>query len=197
MPTMNRYQNFAELAAAEREDTDYRIELLNRASPYTVMAIHGGKIEPGTSAVARAVAGDDLNLYLFEGLKESGNFRDLHISSHEFDEPRALDLVGASRACITIHGFKERERNWVALGGHNDGLRGKIFAALIKTGLIEQDVENPTGRLPGVDPENIVNRCADGGVQIEISYRLRRLLGMYPKHLKHFAEAIRHAIQET
>ena len=194
---MNRYQNYAELSAHEREGFDYRIELLNRNSPFTVVGIHGGKIEYGTSLITRAVAGDDLNCYLFEGLKETGNFKDLHISSTEFDEPQAVELVAASRACISIHGFKEREKNWVGMGGVNQKLRSAIFDQLLLTNLIDQVEENPLGRLPGIDAANIVNRCIEGGVQIEISYRLRRLLGIYPEHLKRFAEAIRHAIHNS
>lgn len=194
MSIVNRYESFAELSAHERENFDFCIEVENRSSPFTIMAIHGGKIEYGTSTVARAIAGSDLNLYLFEGLKEVGNFKDLHISSTQFDEPQAMELTTNSKVCVTIHGFKEREKNLVAIGGLNTKFRKRIFDEILKTGLIEQTEENPIGRLPGLDPANIVNRCIDGGVQIEISYRLRRLLGMYPQHLKTFSEAVRNGI---
>jgi len=197
MSVVNRYQSYAELAASEREGFDYRIEMENRSSPHTVLAIHGGKIEPGTSAIARAIAGEDFNLYLFEGLKEEGNFKDLHVSSAQFDEPQALEMVRQSRVCIAVHGFKERGKSWVAMGGLNTRYKQRIFARLKDTGLIEQDEENPIGRLPGVDPDNIVNRCIEGGVQLEISYRLRRFLGLNPKHLKTFAEAVRNGIRDV
>lgn len=192
----NRYANFEQLRASERADVDYRIEMENRASPFSVLAIHGGKIEYGTSIIARAVAGVEFNLYLFEGLKEKGNFTDLHISSHEFDEPMAVAMAAGSRACVTIHGFKERERNWLGLGGRNERLRALVFEKALATGLLEQDSENPSGKFPGLDPMNIVNRCAEGGVQIEISYRLRKLLCLYPHHLQRFAKAVHDALRE-
>jgi phage replication-related protein YjqB (UPF0714/DUF867 family) len=38
-----------------------------------ILAPHGGGIEPGTSELAEAVAGEGLSFYAFEGLKRSGN----------------------------------------------------------------------------------------------------------------------------
>ncbi len=192
----NRYQSFHELHQNERADIDYRIEMENRGSLFSVMAIHGGKIEYGTSVITRAVAGQEFNLYLFEGLKEKNNFTDLHVSSHQFDEPMAVAMAAGSKSCITIHGFKERKHNWVGMGGANAVLKDLIFDSLLATKLLDQDVPNPSGKFPGTDPQNIVNRCMDGGVQIEISYRLRKFLCLYPKHLKRFAEAIQDAIHK-
>jgi phage replication-related protein YjqB (UPF0714/DUF867 family) len=54
-------------------------------SDVCIIAPHGGKIEKWTSEIATALAGDDYNLYLFEGLKRAKN-RDLHITSSRFDE---------------------------------------------------------------------------------------------------------------
>lgn len=193
---MNRYQSFHELHQSERADIDFRIEMENRASLFSIMAIHGGKIEYGTSVITRAVAGEEFNLYLFEGLKEKGNFSDLHISSTQFDEPMALAMAAGSKSCVTIHGFKERKHNWVGMGGLNERLKDLIFAKLVKTDLLDQEEPNPSGKFPGTDPQNIVNRCIEGGVQIEISYRLRKLLCLYPKHLQRFAKAVQDAIHE-
>lgn len=192
----NRYQNFHELHTHEKADVDFRIEMENRASPYSIIAIHGGKIEYGTSVITRAVAGAEFNYYLFEGLKEKGNFSDLHISSHQFDEPMALAMASGSKACVTIHGFKERAQNWVGLGGLNEPLKALIFKNLLATQLLEQTDSNPSGKFPGTDPQNIVNRGQEGGVQIEISYRLRKLLCLYPQHLQRFAKAVQDALHE-
>ncbi|MGE4132001.1 MAG: poly-gamma-glutamate hydrolase family protein [Bdellovibrionales bacterium] len=190
------YQNFAELAATEREDLDYRILVNKRDSECSVLAIHGGKIEYQTSAIAAQIAGQRHSLYKFEGIKESGNFTNLHLSSHLFDEPKAVALVESCRICVTVHGFKERERNWVALGGLNDRLKDLIFVNLKETGLISQTEPNPTGRFPGLDPLNIVNRSQEKGVQIEISYRLRKQLGLIPTQMQIFGQAVRNAISE-
>jgi phage replication-related protein YjqB (UPF0714/DUF867 family) len=38
-----------------------------------VIAPHGGGIDQYTSDIARAIAGAEFNLYLFEGISRSGN----------------------------------------------------------------------------------------------------------------------------
>lgn len=45
----------------------------------------------------------DLSFYAFEALK-IGSHGDLHITSHRFIEPKAIDLVGKSRTAVAIHG---------------------------------------------------------------------------------------------
>ena len=91
---MDRYSSFEQLARHEREDVDYCITIARRpSSTILILAPHGGAIESQTSEIARTVAGDDFNLYLFEGIKPSGNYKALHITSHCFDEPRLLSLL--------------------------------------------------------------------------------------------------------
>lgn len=68
-----RYRNFADLAAHEKENLDFRVRSDERHGAATVIAPHGGGIEPGTSELAQAIAGDDLSFYAFEGLKKNGN----------------------------------------------------------------------------------------------------------------------------
>jgi phage replication-related protein YjqB (UPF0714/DUF867 family) len=51
-----------------------------------IIAPHGGKIEPGTSEIAAAIAGDDYSLYRFQGLRDRPR-EELHITSAKFDEP--------------------------------------------------------------------------------------------------------------
>src|ERR1019366_7404121 len=77
---MTEYPNFAALKQAEREGEDFDIVCRPRRSPVAVIAPHGGEIEPGTSEIAAAIAGDEFNLYCFEGCKPSGNIG-LHITS--------------------------------------------------------------------------------------------------------------------
>jgi phage replication-related protein YjqB (UPF0714/DUF867 family) len=62
----DKYFTFAELAAGE-DPSAYRIVSMPRGSAVAIIAPHGGNIEPGTSELARAVAGQELSLYLFEG----------------------------------------------------------------------------------------------------------------------------------
>ena len=52
----DKYRTFAELAANESPES-YRIVTTDRGSQVAVAALHGGAIEPGTSEIARAIAG--------------------------------------------------------------------------------------------------------------------------------------------
>jgi hypothetical protein len=68
----DRYARFAALAAEETLGVHYRIRLADRGTPFVVLAPHGGKIEPGTSQIAAAIARDDDSLYGFEGALSVG-----------------------------------------------------------------------------------------------------------------------------
>src|SRR5262245_9120458 len=97
----DRYHSFEELVSAEPPRA-YRIVTCDRDSIVTIVAPHGGKIEPGTSEIANALAAGIYNVYLFEGLRPGS--RELHITSHHFDEPQCVKLVGKSDVVIAIHG---------------------------------------------------------------------------------------------
>jgi phage replication-related protein YjqB (UPF0714/DUF867 family) len=85
---MDTYRNFIELSKKEVDGVDFRVVILGQPTASTVVvAPHGGGIEPGTSQVAQAIADDNFNLALFEGIKASGNSI-LHITSTNFDEPQ-------------------------------------------------------------------------------------------------------------
>ena len=45
----DKYRDYADLAAHEKEGADYRITVLRRPSPIAVIAPHGGGIEPQTA----------------------------------------------------------------------------------------------------------------------------------------------------
>lgn len=70
---MVAYRNYSDLCRIEREGLDYRIRWRKAGRPYCVMAPHGGGIEPGTSEISDAIAGDEHSFYAFEGLKVHGN----------------------------------------------------------------------------------------------------------------------------
>jgi phage replication-related protein YjqB (UPF0714/DUF867 family) len=190
----DRYPNFAALSKAEREDRDFRITLVDHGPKLAVLAIHGGRIEPGTSEVARAIAGADASLYLFEGIKGKAN-HDLHITSARFDEPRGRALAGHASACVSVHGMKDPaagNKLAVCLGGGAEALVRKTGAAL-RARLPKLDVREFCPDLDGQAPANIVNACATG-VQLELSRSLRDALGADPKLLSEFAAAVRGAL---
>src|SRR5512143_1621980 len=99
---IDRYSNYAELAANETEGTDFEVIALkqNKAST-AIIAPHAGGIEPKTGFIARSIAGTDYSLYCFRGLKSNGNHA-LHIASHKFDEPRCLKLIADHKNVISI-----------------------------------------------------------------------------------------------
>lgn len=101
----DNYKGFKDLANAQVEGTDYRIQVrVNAGSSMAVIAPHGGGIEQYTSDIARGIAGADFNLYLFEGIRRAGSYAALHLTSHKFDEPRCLALLSNCDHVVAIHG---------------------------------------------------------------------------------------------
>jgi phage replication-related protein YjqB (UPF0714/DUF867 family) len=164
---------FDDLARRYVEGIDYAVHILCRErSGVAVIAPHGGRIEGRTSEVARLIAGDEHRLYLFEGLRTTGdNFDCLHLASHRFDEPRALDLISSCDIVVSVHGYAGPGPD-VLLGGLNERLKQELAQALAKIGL---SCVTDGHRFPGKDPRNICNRGRSGeGAQLELSEELRR-----------------------
>lgn len=163
---MDLYRNFLELDGSE---TEFRIESVDRASEVTVIAPHGGNIEPNTCEIATLIAADDYNLFCFNGHKSSNN-RDLHITSHRFDHHQAVDLIGRAAMVIAIHGCMVH-KPVAYLGGLDSELIQEIDYQL---SLHQIASERENRRFRGVHPDNICNRGkGNGGVQLEISRGLR------------------------
>src|SRR3569833_305770 len=128
----DKYTNFTELKRAEPASA-YRIRRSLRPSKVLIIAPHGGRIEPGTSQIAVLIAGETYNLYRFEGLKPRGQNKTLHITSHRFDERKALRLAQKCSIVLGIHGCK----GWrsIYVGGRNKQLRADLAATLASAGL--------------------------------------------------------------
>jgi phage replication-related protein YjqB (UPF0714/DUF867 family) len=167
----DRYNNFAHLAAHEKEGIDYTITVVRRpSSTIAVIAPHGGKIEVRTADIARAIAGDEFNLYLFEGIKTSDNYATLHITSHRFDEPSCLALIRECSFVVAIHGCTGNDER-ILLGGLDVELKAHIAEALWQARL---RVETDSHTFGAADQNNICNQGQTGkGVQIELSRPLR------------------------
>jgi phage replication-related protein YjqB (UPF0714/DUF867 family) len=164
---------YDDLARCFTEGIDYSVHVINRErSRVAVIAPHGGRIEGRTSEIARLIAGDDHHLYLFEGLRTTGdNFDRLHLASHRFDEPRALDLISRCDTVVAVHGYAADGPD-VLLGGLNERLKRETARALVKFGF---SCQADGHRFPGIDPRNICNRGRSGeGVQLELSEKLRK-----------------------
>jgi phage replication-related protein YjqB (UPF0714/DUF867 family) len=164
---------YDDLARNYIENVDYAVRVTKREqSRVAVLAPHGGRIEGRTSEIARLIAGDDHSLYLFEGLRPTGdNFDCLHLASRYFDEPRALDLIADRDVVIAVHGYASAGPD-VLLGGLNEGLKRDIAQVLAEAGISYQMEGH---RFPGTQPRNICNRGRSGaGVQLELGEGLRK-----------------------
>ena len=178
MSLQDRYRGFAELALETQEGRDYQRVVERRGGEIAIVAPHGGGIEPGTSEIARAlagreiaraVAGREFGLYCFEGLRPEGN-DELHIASHRFDEPTAVRLVARARVVVAVHGCVGAHEA-VYVGGLDRHLREWLIAVLRQAGF---EAERATGDLAGCYASNICNRGRSGrGVQLEITEGLR------------------------
>jgi phage replication-related protein YjqB (UPF0714/DUF867 family) len=158
------------------------------------MAPHGGWIEPFTAELARAVAGNDMSFYAFQGLKDQGNSR-LHLTSHRFDEPLAIQAVSSASWVLAIHGERSSDESFVMVGGLWEGFRERMVATFDAAGI---RVEEPRDGLGGVNPENICNRGASGtGGQLELSEGLRKTLRGNPATLQRFVEMVRGVLADA
>ncbi len=190
---VDSYANFAALSAHESEGVDYRIVVSGREGFYAVMAPHGGGIEAGTSQIATAIAGHEVPLYLFEGMKPDGNAV-LHVTSENFDEPLALGLAAQVDRIVAVHGRKDLQggRNDVAtvwVGGRDLRRKQAVVDALRRAGF---EATVATGTMKGLHPMNICNRgCSGEGVQLEIPLSLRKILLADRAKLARFAGAVR------
>lgn len=166
----DKYGCFVELARSESADMFEIVERFGTMRHISIIAPHGGRIEPGTSQIARAIAGDLFNAYCFEGKRPRFNDH-LHITSTNFDEPKALSMAGASEYIVTVHGCRDRSRH-VYLGGLDFELIEAAERNLKQQGFFVGAHSNP--RLQGKSRSNICNRGRRGvGLQLEIARDLR------------------------
>lgn len=203
------YESNTDLYSQTTEGTDFarrfkRHEMVDTdraASPAprltTVMAIHGGGIEPGTSELCLGIAGylphtleprtPDAALHdywMLEGIRPSGAVpgnRDLHVTATNNDDPVARSMAAASANVLSLHGCTATQAGLpagtkgVVVGGANGRLRYLLAENLERAGfLIAPDTEKLNGDLP----ENICNRTltGEGGGQLEMTYELRQSL---------------------
>jgi len=186
-------RSFTELAGRYRSGVDYLVSAQQRDSRVLILAPHGGKIEPGTSEICRAIAGADCSFYCLEGALPKDNRR-LHITSTCFDEPLALGMLARADIVITVHGLAGREAEFVMVGGRDEKLGESIKLELEAGGFRSEPVSE---QLRGTAPENLVNRGRTGrGVQLEISRRLRDSLVQDLRRRTAFSQTIRRAIAE-
>jgi phage replication-related protein YjqB (UPF0714/DUF867 family) len=183
----DKYSNFAELA--ENEEGNYTIECIDRSSTIVIVAPHGGKIETHTTDIAKSIADNEYSFYSFVGQKQMNN-RYLHITSHNFDEPKCLELIGKSNVVVTIHGCKDITTNQkeIFIGGLNKELRKKFIDFLQVKDFSISIIDKFKGELH----DNICNRgLIKKGIQFELTESFRN-----DKELRErFIEVVREFLQ--
>ncbi|MBZ2174629.1 poly-gamma-glutamate hydrolase family protein [Schnuerera sp. xch1] len=196
------YTSFADLSAVEEAGQDYSIKTNDVGSDTTILAIHGGGIERGTSEIVEALGGHGkYNTYLFEGNKPSNNWS-LFIKAINFDEPSAVNLVKKSADTVSVIGAADNDEI-TYVGGQN-----KILAELIKLHLTNKGyaVKNLSipDRIAGVMNSNIVNKnklfkdsYQMGGVQIAVSKGLRDKLVANSSELNNYSYSIHEALNNS
>ncbi len=171
---------------------DYKIETGKTDSDIIVIAIHGGKIERGTTELACALSShNNYNYYSYQGVKSKENLA-LHVASDQFAEPTALKMVSESKTTLSIHGCTGL-REFTYVGGLDTELGNKIKDALTRYGFT---VLPAPEHLAGTAKNNIANRNRRGaGIQLEISKGLRaRFLSGDNDSLKNYVLAISEAV---
>jgi len=163
----DKFGSYTELAQHKKEGEDFEVVVQEvKGSKISIVAPHGGKIENPTGIMASEIAGSEHNLYVFKGLCKEA-FKELHITSTHFDDPRALDLVAKTDVTLTLHRCRIEEPV-VCLSGRDKKLQSKLAAAFNKAA-IPVEIENHPYQA-GIRPENICNKNARAeGVQIELS----------------------------
>ena len=168
---MDTYNNFKSLSKVEKKCVDYKIDGNKLNSQIAIIAPHGGGIEPGTSEIAKAIAGDNFSYYSFDGIKPKENKKYLHITSINFDEPKCVEICKNSNIVVTVHGAEEN-CNIVYVGGLNEDLKYSIIRKLECDPFNAQEDKT---KHSGQDKRNICNKGINkAGLQLEISKGLRR-----------------------
>ena len=163
---------FAELLAHDGVEE----ELVLR-STFGFMAFHGGNLEEGTDGIASAAAAaSGASLYAVrqpEGLR-------WHIPSTQVtpdDSPSLASFLAHVDVVVAVHGYG-RDGMWTTLllGGGNRTLATHL-ATHLRAGLpdytVIDELDDVPRELRGVHRANPVNRCAGGGVQLELPPRTR------------------------
>jgi phage replication-related protein YjqB (UPF0714/DUF867 family) len=200
---IDKYNKFEQLLLSEKENVDFIRRIKHRNSSWLIATPHGGGIEPGTSEIANAIAGFAHSLYIFEGIRSSGN-NILHITSTQFDDPQLLKLLNSAKSVLALHGCSGNEQI-AYVGGLLDEVRDKIIEKLNQAG-IKAEISSDRS-LQGRDANNICNKgTLRKGIQIELSESLRMAMFLSlsrsgrrakTKLFKSFVKTIREIIKEA
>lgn len=189
------FANWEELSSHYQEGKDFTIETQSKPNDVIILAIHGGRVEKGTSELAKAIAQDDHSYYIFNAhvyrdTNQDGR-NDLHLTAKNYDEPVALQMTAQENKVVSLHGCKGEEKI-VYMGGLNTHLRDLIDQKLTAAGFRTEPAPED---LDGDHPENIGNKNRTlQGAQMELTTELRDYLSENDTEMEKFANAVRAAI---
>lgn len=159
------YPDLDALKSSLSNGRHFQINIVDRASEITVVSPHGGFIEAGSSHLAKLVAGEELNLFDFQGLRKRRSM-ELHVTSTRFRDPLLSILLDRSRLAVSIHSMGPVGAGEIWVGGLNEAVKARVLAELNKRGF---RARSDTPRYRGEHPRNFVNLAREKGVQIELS----------------------------
>lgn len=172
------------------EYTDHSYDQRHAYNRTTVMALHGGGIETGTSELCLAVAGyhpatlvplqdgfSRHDYWMFEGLLSVGN-SELHVTARNCDDHVAVSMAASSLNVLSLHGCSADQAGTanpqaVVVGGLNRTFKNLLTAEFDRAGIAWRDGDEVPD-LAGVHARNPCNRTMLGkGAQLEITRELR------------------------
>jgi phage replication-related protein YjqB (UPF0714/DUF867 family) len=163
---------FAELLAHDGVE-----EVVELRSPFGFMAFHGGNLEVGTDDIASGAAeASGASLY---AVRQPPSLR-WHVPSTEFtpdESPALAAFLDHVEVVVALHGYG-RDGMWTTIlaGGRNRPLAAHVASHLrgaMPGYEVVDELEAIPRELRGVHPDNPVNRCRLGGVQLELPPRCR------------------------
>jgi phage replication-related protein YjqB (UPF0714/DUF867 family) len=173
--------------------TDGVEEICELRSHVGLMAFHGGSLEAVTDVIAvDAAERAGASVY---AIRQPWGFR-WHIPSVAIDpahSPALRAFLDHVDCAIAVHGWgtdgfgdgasmfrfgRDGRDRPLLVGGRNRALAARV-AACLRSALPHYDVVDDIERIPrrvrGLDPRNVVNRVRNGGVQLELTPRVRGL----------------------
>lgn len=179
---------FDRVCSRMREGTDYARTLTDTGSWLSIIAIHGGEAEPGSSEISRAIRDHfDASWYEWDFLKSTVQGSTAFAVAHEvnstygdykgslFDDPGLMDMVIGSDDCVAIHqaadgnGTNRPVGRLTCCGGENIILRELIASKLNAAGFPALDNPDEFPGLQGTGPKQPHNFSKNMGVQMELS----------------------------
>jgi phage replication-related protein YjqB (UPF0714/DUF867 family) len=152
------------------------------AGPLGFLAFHGG-LEGGTETVAaEAAAASGASLY---AVVQPPTVR-WHLPSHVVGarpSPALRRFLDHVEVGIAIHGYGRpgRPRDLLVGGGHRELARslGSVLRRHLPDFVIIDDLDELPREVRGLHPDNPVNRCRAGGVQLELPPLVRGASGRW------------------